>query len=59
MSYQQFGHVDPEERLDYSDEAQDEWPQRRRPLRGAALALSAMALFAGMPNRRAQEAVHH
>jgi len=49
MSYQQFGHVDPEERLDHSEELQEpeeEYAPRRR-LPAVALAVGAMALFAG------------
>jgi len=47
MSYQ-FGHVDPDERIQYVEEPQDEpyqAPPRRLP--GAALVLGMMALFAG------------
>ncbi|HWD57127.1 MAG TPA: SPOR domain-containing protein [Stellaceae bacterium] len=48
MSYQQFGHVDPDERLDYSEEPppDEEYP-RRRLLPGVALVAGVMALFAG------------
>jgi len=47
MSYQ-FGHVDPNERLDYGEEPQyeEELPPRRN-LAGPAMILAAMALFAG------------
>lgn len=47
MSYQ-FGHVDPNERLDHVEEPhyEDELPPRRN-LSGLALMLGAMALFAG------------
>jgi hypothetical protein len=47
MSYQ-FGHVDPDERLDYAEEPQyqDESPPRRN-LSGPALVMGVMALFAG------------
>jgi cell division septation protein DedD len=47
MSYQ-FGHIDRDERIDYSDERppDDELP-RRRHLGGAVLAVGVMALFAG------------
>lgn len=52
MSYQHFGRVDPEERLDYSEEQPapgdgDEYYPRRRILPGALLAIGVMALFAG------------
>ncbi|HTZ36336.1 MAG TPA: SPOR domain-containing protein [Stellaceae bacterium] len=48
MSYQQFGHVDREDRIEFADEppANDE-PPPRRLLPGAALAVGVMALFAG------------
>ena len=47
MSYQ-FGHVDPNERLNYSEEPQyeEELPPRRN-LAGLAMILGVMALFAG------------
>ena len=47
MSYQ-FGHIDRDERIDYSDERppDDELPPRRH-LGGAVLAVGVMALFAG------------
>ncbi|HTW50644.1 MAG TPA: SPOR domain-containing protein [Stellaceae bacterium] len=51
MSYQQFGHVDPEERLDYSDEpapgVADEYYAPRRLMPGVLLMLGVMAVFAG------------
>jgi hypothetical protein len=46
MSYQ-FGHVDPEERLDYVEEPEEEYLPERRRLPGAVLVLGLMALFAG------------
>jgi cell division septation protein DedD len=49
MSYQ-FGHVDPEERLDYAEEEaapEEAYYPPRRHLPGAALALGVMAIFAG------------
>ena len=48
MSYHQFGHIDPNERLDYAEEPppDDELPPRRH-LAGAALAVGVMAIFAG------------
>jgi hypothetical protein len=49
MSYQQFGHVDREDRIDLSDETpppDDEYPPRRR-LPGIILAVGVMAVFAG------------
>jgi len=47
MSYQ-FGHIDPDERLEYVDEElpEEELPPRRH-LPAAALALGVMAVFAG------------
>jgi len=47
MSYQ-FGHVDPNERLNYAEEPQyeEELPPRRN-LAGPAMILGVMALFAG------------
>ncbi|HXC28940.1 MAG TPA: SPOR domain-containing protein [Stellaceae bacterium] len=49
MSYQQFGHVDPEERLDYSEEpaplAEEYAPRRTLP--GALLVIGLMVTFAG------------
>ena len=48
MSYQQFGHVDPEERLDYAEEpapGEDEAPRRSLP--GALLVIGLMVTFAG------------
>jgi cell division septation protein DedD len=47
MSYQ-FGHIDPDERLDYVDEQlpEEEMPPRRH-LPAAAVALAVMAIFAG------------
>lgn len=53
MSYQQFGHVDPEERLDYSEEpgapgdSQEYYAPPRRLLPGALLAVGVMAVFGG------------
>jgi cell division septation protein DedD len=48
MSYQQFGHVDRDERIDYVDEPPPEGePPPRRPVAGAILALGVMAIFAG------------
>jgi cell division septation protein DedD len=48
MSYQQFGHVDRDERIDYSQEPppEGELPPRRG-LPGAILAVAVMAIFAG------------
>jgi hypothetical protein len=49
MSYQQFGHVDPEERLDYSEEpaplAEEYAP--RRSFTGVLLVIGLMVTFAG------------
>lgn len=48
MSYQQFGHVDPEERLDHWEDAppyDEEPPRRRLPM--ALLAAGVIAVFAG------------
>lgn len=52
MSYQQFGHVDPEERLDYAEEPAsgdggEEHYVPRRLLPGALLVVGVMAVFAG------------
>jgi hypothetical protein len=49
MSYQQFGHVDPAERLDYAEEPSPEGEEYRprRLLPGAMLAAVVMAIFAG------------
>lgn len=51
MSYQQFGHLDPEERLDYSDEPPpgdgDDYDAPRRRLPGALLVVGVVAAFAG------------
>lgn len=52
MSYQQFGHVDPEERLDYSEEVapgggDEYYAAPRRLLPGALLAVGVMAVFGG------------
>ena len=47
MSYQQFGHVDPEERLDHAEEpppGDEEMPRRRLPM--VLLAAGVMAVFA-------------
>jgi cell division septation protein DedD len=48
MSYHQFGHIDPDERIDYAEEPppDDALPPRRH-LAGAALAVGVMAIFAG------------
>jgi outer membrane biosynthesis protein TonB len=47
MSYQ-FGHVDPDERLDHAEEpAEEAYLPPRRSLSGPALAIGAMAVFAG------------
>jgi hypothetical protein len=48
MSYQQFGPVDPHERIEYVEEAgaDDELPPRRL-LPGALVAVAVMAVFAG------------
>lgn len=48
MSYQQFGHVDPEERLDHAEEEapEEEYPQRRL-LPAVMLGAGVLALFAG------------
>jgi hypothetical protein len=48
MSYQ-FGHVDPDERLNYAEEPppEEEYKAPRRILPGALLAVGAMAVFAG------------
>jgi cell division septation protein DedD len=48
MSYQ-FGHIDPNERLDYAEEPppDDEDYRPRRHLGGAVLAVAVMAAFAG------------
>jgi len=49
MSYQ-FGHVDPDERLDYAEDpppSGDEDPPRRGLLPGVMLAVGVMAIFAG------------
>lgn len=54
MSYQQFGRVDPEERLDHSEEpaaagdgGEEYYAAPRRLLPGAAVAVGVMAVFAG------------
>jgi len=53
MSYQQFGHVDPEERLDYAEEPApgggEEYyaPRRLMPGVGAFLMVGVMTVFAG------------
>ncbi|MGA8402177.1 MAG: hypothetical protein WB697_19975, partial [Stellaceae bacterium] len=51
MSYQQFGHVDPEERLDYAEEPSpgdgEEYYAPRRLLPGALLVIGVVAAFAG------------
>jgi cell division septation protein DedD len=51
MSYQQFGHVDPEERLDYADEPApgiaEEYYAPRRLMPGVILMVTVMAVFAG------------
>lgn len=51
MSYQQFGHVDPEERLDYAEEPalgdSEEYYAPRRLLPGVLLAVGVIAVFAG------------
>lgn len=51
MSYQQFGHVDPEERLDYAEEPPpgdgEEYYAPRRLWPGALLAMGVIAVFAG------------
>jgi hypothetical protein len=48
MSYQQFGHVDPEERLDHVDASlPDEEYEPRRRLPGILLAVGVMGIFAG------------
>jgi hypothetical protein len=47
MSYQ-FGHIDPDERLDYAEETPEEAHLPvRRSLSGPALAIGVMAVFAG------------
>jgi len=48
MSYHQFGHVDPGERLDYAEEPppEEEYP-RRRILPGAFLVAGVLAVFVG------------
>jgi cell division septation protein DedD len=49
MSYQ-FGHVDPDERLDYAEDEvapEETYHPPRRHLSGTALALGVMAIFAG------------
>ncbi len=48
MSYQ-FGHVDPDERLDYAEDPppHEEYPPPRRILPGAIFAVGVMAVFAG------------
>lgn len=48
MSYQQFGHVDPEERFDHTEDSSpydEELPRRRLPM--VLLAAGVMAVFAG------------
>jgi cell division septation protein DedD len=49
MSYQHFGSVDRDDRIQYSEEPPpgDELPPRRGGLPGAALAVGVMAIFAG------------
>jgi sporulation related protein len=51
MSYQHFGHVDPEERLDYADEPApaggEEYYAPRRLMPGVLLMAGVMAVFAG------------
>jgi hypothetical protein len=52
MSYQQFGHVDPEERLDYAEEpapveGDEYYAAPRRLLPGALLVVGVVAAFAG------------
>lgn len=52
MSYQQFGHVDPEERLDYSEEpapgdGEEYYAPRRLLLPGLMLVVGVTAAFAG------------
>jgi hypothetical protein len=51
MSYHQFGHVDPEERLDYADEPApgggEEYYAPRRLMPGVLLIVGVMAAFAG------------
>jgi hypothetical protein len=46
MSYQ-FGHIDPDERLDHGEEPNDDRQPPRRHLPAAALAIGVVALFAG------------
>jgi sporulation related protein len=48
MSYQQFGHVERDERIDYAEEEppHDQYPPRRG-IFGAVLAVAVMAVFAG------------
>jgi cell division septation protein DedD len=47
MSYQ-FGHVDPDERLDYAEEPPPgDYLPARRSLSGPAIAIGVMAIFAG------------
>jgi cell division septation protein DedD len=48
MSYQQFGHIDRDERIDYAEDPppEDEYP-RRSFLPGTLLAVGVMAVFAG------------
>ena len=48
MSYQQFGHVDPNERLDYAEDPPpgDEEPPRRR-LPAVLLVAGVVAIFGG------------
>jgi len=50
MSYQQFGHVDPEERLDYVEappEEGDEYPPQRRLPATLLVAAGVVAVFVG------------
>ena len=48
MTYQNFGHVDPEERLDYAEDPPEDWQQPgRRHLGVAAVAVGVVALFVG------------
>jgi hypothetical protein len=48
MTYQQFGHVDPDERLDYAEDPPEDWQQPESRRFGlAALAAGVVALFVG------------
>jgi hypothetical protein len=48
MTYQNFGHVDPEERLDYAEDPPEDWQQPdRRPIGLAAIAVGVVVLFVG------------